>query len=226
MPTTCAIVNCHNRSGRDKKSCYRIPKVIYGQGEAAEKKSERGRRAWIAVINRSDVTCYDQLRVCSDHFIAGKPHPYDESHTDWAPCKHLGYEGTKTPSKAVVRHERLQNRKEAAKKTEAALSLLELSAYMEHESDRDLAEPIPESLAVEEEPSITEKLELANQEIIGLKEENKQLREQNECLKNIVHKMKANSPEDFEGDNDKVKYYAGLPSFVTLMALNHLLAPE
>lgn len=29
--------------------------------------------------------------------------------------------------------------------------------------------------------------------------------------------MKGNSPSDFEGDGDKVRYYSGLPSFVSLL---------
>ncbi|XP_077397348.1 uncharacterized protein LOC144033224 [Festucalex cinctus] len=240
MPTTCAIINCYSRGGRDKKHFYCIPKVICGQGKAAEQKSERRRRAWIAAINRANVRSYEPLRVCSDHFISGKPHPYDESHPDWAPNKHLGYDGNESPTKAPARHARLQNRKngpkkkeaalglfelqkgkEATQKTEAALSLLELATHLEGESDAQ----VPETPTVEEELMVTEELELANQEIIALKQENKQLIEQNECL-NIIQKMKANSPEDFKDDNDKVKYYTGLPRFVTLMALYTLLAPE
>uniref|UniRef100_A0A3Q2YXE4 Uncharacterized LOC109516790 n=1 Tax=Hippocampus comes TaxID=109280 RepID=A0A3Q2YXE4_HIPCM len=179
MPLTCAIVNCHNRGGRDKKSFYRIPSVTKGQGEAAEKKSERRRRQWLAGINLN-------INIC----ISGKPHLYDETDPDWAPSKLLGYETPRSPSKAAIRHERLLNRKDARKKTEAAMSLLELSTYLQ------------------------------------LKKENQPLTKQNECLKSIVHKMKANLPEDFENDNDKVKYYTGLPSFMTLMALFNLLAPE
>ena len=74
MPTTSAVVNCHNWSGRDKVSFYRIPIVVKGQGEAAEKKSERFRRLWLAAINRADVdaSTRNQLCVCSDHFISGK----------------------------------------------------------------------------------------------------------------------------------------------------------
>lgn len=148
---------------------------------------------------------------------------YDETDPDWAPSKLLGYETPRSPSKAAIRHERLLNRKDARKKTEAAMSLLELSTYLQADSRADLPveteESLPEVPEVVEELSDAEKLDLANEEISQLKKENQLLTEQNECLKSIVHKMKANLPEDFENDNDKVKYYTGLPSFMTLMAL-------
>ncbi|KAK2144744.1 hypothetical protein LSH36_734g01030 [Paralvinella palmiformis] len=42
----------------------------------------------------------------------------------------------------------------------------------------------------------------------------------------MVKKMKANTLDDFSGDDDKVRYYTGLSSFVTSMALFNLVASE
>jgi len=62
--------------------------------------------------------------------------------------------------------------------------------------------------------------------IATLKVENSKFKDQNECLQNMVKKMKANTLDDFSGDDDKVRYYTGLSSFVTLMALFNLVASE
>ncbi|XP_071109393.1 uncharacterized protein [Haliotis cracherodii] len=220
MPTTCAIVNCHNRSGRDQKTFYRIPKVICHQGEDTQRKSERRRR--LAAINRSD------MKTCSDHFLSGKPHLYDETNPDYVPSFNLGYDSVKLPEVSAVRHERLQKRKESIKATEAAMSLLELNASFAFHTGAGVCGPLPETDCVDTNTEIsdTEKLKFANIKNLELKDENGNLREENECLKNIVHKMKANMPEDFENDNDKVKYYTGLPSFLTLMLLFNLISPE
>ena len=42
----------------------------------------------------------------------------------------------------------------------------------------------------------------------------------------MMKKMKANTRDDFndDDDDDKVRYYTGLPSFVTLMGLFNLVA--
>ncbi|XP_046558967.1 uncharacterized protein LOC124268010 [Haliotis rubra] len=206
---------------------YRIPVVIKGQGEATERKSERCRRLWLAAINRADVdekTC-NKLRVCSDHFISGARNKYDETNPDWVPNKNLGYD-VKSPTKSAIRHERLQNRKQTIKMNEAAISLLELSASVSEPPCAEEVDGVDSTEATDTELTDAEMLEFANERISELEFENARLKEQNECLQNIVHKMKANLPEDFEDDNDKVKYYTGLPSFTILMALFNLLAPD
>ncbi|XP_041373742.1 uncharacterized protein LOC121386792 [Gigantopelta aegis] len=71
-----------------------------------------------------------------------------------------------------------------------------------------------------------EKLRVATAEIVVLKEENEKLREEIKTLEKVVFKLKSHKPEDFENDDDKVKYYTGLSSFVTLMALFDLLKTE
>ena len=66
MPTTCAVVGCHNRQSKHCQiSFYRFPK-----------EKER-RRRWIAFVSRknSDGSAWEPGngdRVCSKHFITGK----------------------------------------------------------------------------------------------------------------------------------------------------------
>ena len=66
MPTTCAVVGCHNRQSKySKSSFYRFPK------------EEERRRRWIAFVSRknSDGSAWEPGngdRICSQHFINGK----------------------------------------------------------------------------------------------------------------------------------------------------------
>lgn len=132
MPTTCAVINCTNRGGRDNKRFFRLPVIITGQGEATKEKSEKRRRLWLAAIKRDNLpkTTTNNIRVCSDHFISGKAAGlYEETNPDWIPSLKLGYGGTGGPLEELKRrHDRLKARRLSLKTREAALSLLQLRA--------------------------------------------------------------------------------------------------
>ena len=71
MVNFCAIVGCSNRADRDKSNSF---------GE------------WLARIKREDLPPenYPYTRVCSDHFVSGKPSQlYEINHEDWAPSQNL-----------------------------------------------------------------------------------------------------------------------------------------
>ncbi|XP_071099751.1 uncharacterized protein [Haliotis cracherodii] len=194
MPTTCIVVNCQSRSGRDKKIFYRLPRLIKHQGKVTETKSNKRRRLWLAAINRSDLTqkTLDQIRVCSDHFLCGKPAKlYDETNPDWVPSKNLGNGVAKSPSKSAVRSDRLQKRNKFKTVTEAALSLLELSASFATDAGVTDADPERDVAEDREEASDSEEMKLAKIEISELKDENRKLQEQNEYLRYIIHEKKA-----------------------------------
>ena len=69
------------------------------------------------------------------------------------------------------------------------------------------------------------KLAEADMDNAALKTENSTLKDQN-AWQTWVKEMKADAPDGFNGGDDKVWYYTGLPSWVTLMALCNLLASE
>ena len=80
---------------RDKtKSFYRLPAIITREGVKTAELSERRRTSWLAAIKREDIKpeSYPHIRVCSDHFINGKPASlYDSTNPDWTPPLKLGY---------------------------------------------------------------------------------------------------------------------------------------
>uniref|UniRef100_T1IH87 THAP-type domain-containing protein n=1 Tax=Strigamia maritima TaxID=126957 RepID=T1IH87_STRMM len=94
----CCILDCSNRKTRElTKSFYRLPAIITKQGAEIEKISRRRRQQWISNISRDDLKCISSWRVCSDHFVSGKPST-DEENVDWVPSINLG-------------HSKLQNKK-------------------------------------------------------------------------------------------------------------------
>ncbi|XP_041362560.1 uncharacterized protein LOC121378453 [Gigantopelta aegis] len=223
MPTTCAIVDCNSRCGKDNSRFYRLPKVLIHQGEDTKERSERRKRFWLAAINRQELTkkAVENCRVCSRHFISGKPSTlYDETNPDWVPSLNLGYKQC-TSTDPGQRYSRLQNRKETKQTRAAALTLLDLNALFEEGGAVSSTDTKPEVDNETEDAHMSdpEKLRVATAEIVVLKEENEKLREEIKTLEKVVFKLKSHKPEDFENDDDKVKYYTGLSSFVTLFFL-------
>ena len=52
----CIVPGCSKRSGRDKVSFYRIPKIVSGRGIKKEQLSKRRRAGYLAAIRREGVT--------------------------------------------------------------------------------------------------------------------------------------------------------------------------
>jgi hypothetical protein len=98
------------RRGRDDGVTFHcIPSIINNQGEKTKEISSRRRLEWIARINRKDWTPSPHSRVCSEHFISGKPASlYEENNPDWAPSRKLGYH---SPGPSIQRFARLESRK-------------------------------------------------------------------------------------------------------------------
>ena len=99
MVNFCAVIGCGKRADRDKgTSFYRLPSIITHQGEQTRQLSERRRREWLSAIRRQDIRPenYEHTRVCSEHFISGKPSSlYQTTHPDWVPTKRLGHNEVK-----------------------------------------------------------------------------------------------------------------------------------
>ena len=74
MVNFCAVVGCGNRSDREKEiSFYRLPAVIFHQGEKTRELSQKRRDFWLTRIHREDLgpEKYPYTRICSLHFVSG-----------------------------------------------------------------------------------------------------------------------------------------------------------
>ncbi|KAK0145558.1 hypothetical protein N1851_015512 [Merluccius polli] len=92
MPMFCVVYGCSNRSTREKeKSYFRIPKVVVHKGEKCKKLTEQRRKKWILNLRlRSGGAESVYSRVCSDHFVRGVPSALgDVESVDWAPTVKL-----------------------------------------------------------------------------------------------------------------------------------------
>ena len=146
MVNFCACVGCLNRWPRNKeKSFFRLPSVIVHQGEQTRALSERRQREWLAAIKRQDVKPENlqYTRVCSDHFIAGKPSSlYDSTNPDWVPSQNLGYNDASSgePSRYERARSRQTKRKELQEiESEAKRKRLDTSQTEESQGETGTA---------------------------------------------------------------------------------------
>lgn len=71
MVNTCGVYGCKNRRSRGSdRGYYRLPAVIFRQGETTKCLTAERRKLWLARILPQ--TSVANLRVCSDHFIKGE----------------------------------------------------------------------------------------------------------------------------------------------------------
>ncbi|VEN45408.1 unnamed protein product, partial [Callosobruchus maculatus] len=89
MPQFCCVVNCGSRSNRDNLHFYRIPQVLkHAHRTDLNELSALRRQKWLEAIKRKDFseTKIKNARVCSKHFISGKPSELAEKlNPDWVP---------------------------------------------------------------------------------------------------------------------------------------------
>ncbi|KAH7979330.1 hypothetical protein HPB49_009073 [Dermacentor silvarum] len=90
--------------------------IVENQCERTKALSTKRRSLWLARIKRANLDIENRNpRVCSAHFIAGKP-LFDETDPDWAPSLLLGYSAMNTdPS----RHQRLEKRRAEKRQADA-----------------------------------------------------------------------------------------------------------
>ncbi|XP_058644244.1 uncharacterized protein LOC131547585 isoform X2 [Onychostoma macrolepis] len=111
MVITCAVRGCRSRSSNGVKvGFFRIPRVRTREGEETRALCERRRATWLARINRSNVKISDGCRVCSDHFVQGRPsYLHDEKNPDWSPSLKLEVKDAHSQSN-LSRYQRAKKR--------------------------------------------------------------------------------------------------------------------
>ncbi|XP_046857605.1 uncharacterized protein LOC124451005 [Xenia sp. Carnegie-2017] len=117
MVNFCAIYGCSKRADRDKElSFYRIPAVKTNASKILQDLQKERRSLWLRRIRRADIddSKCTYLRVCSLHFVTGKPSALtDQTNPDWAPSQNLGH--TYVEKVDVDRYARISERNENEK---------------------------------------------------------------------------------------------------------------
>ena len=143
-------------------------------------------------------------------YVAGKPSAlYDSTNPDWAPSLQLGHNKVTDVAAArdTDRHQRVLGRKRKKLDIDAASVLVEL---------QDAAPEIAETAT---ETGMASQTELHSTTIAAMQTEIQQLLSENLRLKTDLQVSieKTKLERDFFKENDeKVKYYTGLPDFSTL----------
>ena len=216
MVLSCFVNGCTNYGYKKAGISYhRFPAILHHKGDAKYELTRERRRRWIAAVNRKkDPTLYSF--VCSEHFISGKPAALsDKSNPDWVPSLLLSHEAkvnNTVVSSKVQRYQRTLARHDNIKKQDAAECLLEL------------AESAPQTSAEDNQENVEHVVLNCEETLVKMRDDYQVLLTENISLKSKLLQADI-CAESFEGNDEKVRYYTGLKSYLTLMAIFNFLQP-
>ncbi len=185
--------------------------MIECQGDKTREISIARRSAWISKINRKAWCPGPGARVCSIHFISGKPSTvYDLNNPDWAPSVNMGYESSES-CQASRRYQRLKERNKSAASTSSKESNL---SYDDDSVPGIACQTELTGVMIDDREKLIKSLQHDNmilrQDLIQAKEDNST---------NTI------SLEAFQKKDDLVKFYTGLSCWRVFSAVITLVSP-
>lgn len=238
----CLIVGCHNRSKRDKdEKFFRVPAIIFNQGEEIEERTRDRRERWISAISRDDLTdkILNSDRVCSRHFVSGCPaKSWNVYNIDWVPTLNLGH--SKSPSVNVKAKEERAGRAKARRKRQIEQQFKE--AEEKRKCINEPGQPVHEINFfgdVLEQNTLEHEMQESTTDAPGAvvddqceSSHQKQFVEQScqtdefDYLFTCSHEFTQTFEEaEFQNDDERVRFYTGLPSFDILMTVFNFISP-
>ncbi|XP_060075795.1 uncharacterized protein LOC132555464 [Ylistrum balloti] len=200
MVNVCVVYDCHNRSSQGvvKRSFHAIPAIITTQGKPLDL--------------------------------------YNQSHPDWAPSLKLGLArsgeekaNTCSPT-SLERYSRALERQHKRIKYSAAETLLELADPVLTASPSDVTIPCSTSktytfrLMGKLDPRSTDQ-QTEGPSVDQIREDHQNLTTENLDLRKKLQEQDI-TPESLKDKDEKVKYFTGLPGYLSLMALFNFLDPH
>ena len=221
MPSFRLIVGCGNKSDKCPNVAFcRVPKVLTNQGEQTERLSSERRTLWLAAISRDDLTekILENDRVCGKHFISGRAAQlWDRFNPDWIPTVHLGHE------------------KKSIDETAKSQANLERSARIKESRKRKAEREEKEKVKVMKLEEASEPVEALIDDIEDVTADMRELKlkhvatntDESACLAGRQGAPgQVYDAEYFCNDDDKVKFYTGLPSYEILIKTFSFIAPH
>lgn len=230
----CLVVGCSNDRKNNPDLCfYRVPKIVTNQGEKTEILSTERRTRWLAAISRADLTekIQENDRVCGIHFHSGKAaHLWDRFNPDWVPTLHDKLkESNEKKEKQHQRTQRITDRRKREREREEQEAMKRKAVKVDEPGER-----IKDICMVNEgehsgETGEEEKVEEPNVENNGStqtdpEDYSRSCSTQTEECDYMFRTQKPWLPQKsnvfeedyFEGANEKVRFYTGLPSLEPL----------
>ncbi|XP_029957071.1 uncharacterized protein LOC115395600 [Salarias fasciatus] len=231
MVNFCAIVGCATRADRDvSRSFFRIPALVTHQGEQTREVSQRRRDGWLKRISRDvQESSIKNMRVCDLHFVSGHPSDLFPPDTiDWLPSVNLGHSKFPAPPPgALAREERARRRNKRRKDLEGADSLVALQNDSSSDCATDVCEPMEDHTYIrqpeERETGQECQTDLTGTAITGMQDEINRLTAENLGLKKKLATAEFGE-ESLKDDEEKVRFYTGLPTYAVLMMVLGLVS--
>ncbi|CAN7941499.1 unnamed protein product, partial [Ixodes hexagonus] len=202
-------------------------------------------REWLSRISRKDLNGdLDRYRVCSRHFVSGAAASlFDVCNPDWAPTQHLGYSRTldkPNPSRYLRlsrRRQQLTPKQDLPSPVPVAVPVLVAESVPDPEpsaeaadSDEQLPGKFKGKLALSILLFAASKLvytscqtSLEGSDVQFLQDEVSRLTEELDQTKKALGATKF-TEEALQGQDDKVSFYTGLPSYLALLAVFQLVS--
>ena len=231
MVKSCCAVGCLNRSTKGSTLTFcRFP-------------TDPERRAqWVTAVGHKNWKPTEYTWLCSAHFISGKK-SNDPLSPDYVPSvfKHISSPVRKGKMKMAAYNRRKENRRkrlESLISTSSVLLCMPSNELCENGYKRDAA-TITDSIYTSSATAMTDPaladagsmtvlsasgLEELEEECNNLRRECKSLREECAKLREKIKDLELGE-HSFKDDDNKVRYYTGLPCFATLMTIFNFVAP-
>ena len=140
----CLITGCSKYSGHDKDvSFYPVPKIFWRTTglKALADDAGTGLLLWSGI--QTSQTILENDRMCSRHFITGKPtESEDQLHSDWPPTLNLGHGHPKIDEvhakETLERYQRAVSRAARSEQMETTETWLSFSTQCYHEQKETL----------------------------------------------------------------------------------------
>ena len=241
MPSFCIMVNCSNaKDKRPDLSFCRVPKIVTNQGPEIEELTAERRRLWMSAISRGDLTeeILANDRVCGEHFLSGKAaFVWDRTNVDWVHSINLGHKkkdkenNNDRRQQIEERSKRMKERRKREQEREDKEAIRSKLQRLDEPGNRvkdcmieggyggaeNGTNKAVESDEENFQGGVCNQAEhLGNTRNFGTQTE---LCEYMLCSQNrsIPEEIKVVTEDYFRGDDKKVRFYTGFPSFDVLL---------
>ncbi|KAK3922032.1 Protein ALP1-like [Frankliniella fusca] len=195
----CCIRGCSQKSETPGVKLFAVPSVRLRGCDKSRSLSETRRRLWLQRINRKELP--NAARACNLHFAQGFPADLmDELHPDWAPSLNLGHQScVAVNSKRYDRH--------LTRRAPLAEVNPNVDLNVENLNVENLSVDIEESDEAEKSDHVSCQTDITS-----------------DVMDKLEKRAQTYTLSYFEGNDRKVRFYFGLPDYITMFSVFELVS--